>query len=114
MSIRKLFAALASVAILGSTIAIFHSSAEPDISTLTGHAPAVAVIDGRPVVHLAPVTVVAYPLAQETRESSGNLIEAAESAGSGVMYGSSNMTSESQLVMPYYSFARNLHTLVKD
>ena len=107
MSTRKIIAAAVSVAIVASTFAMFQASSMVRFSS-TLHTTSVAV-DGRPVTRLAPVTVLATPLPDA---SVGNLDIGSGVPRSGLALPS--LDSGSQMSMPYYSFASNLRSIIKE
>jgi hypothetical protein len=107
MSTRKIVAAAVSVAIVASTFAMFQASSQVRFST-TVQATSIAE-DGRPVTRLAPVTVLASPLPDATV---GNLDIGSGAPQSGLALPS--LDSGSQMSMPYYSFATNLQSIIKE
>lgn len=104
MSTRKIFAAAASVAIVASTIAMFNSSSKVKLSAIGS--PAALSTDTRPVTMLAPVTVYASPLPQVT--------VAPLEADFGAPRSGLALHAGSRLSMPYYSFASNLKSIIKE
>lgn len=112
MSTRQIIAAAASVAILGSTLAIFQTSSHPrDYSATSSNG---AMVEARTVRTLAPVVVQATPL---PRDAAGMLAAPTAHARSGFALPSLDNTSlktGSPLFMPYYSFANDLHTIIKE
>lgn len=106
MSTRQIIAAVASVAILGSTIAIFQTSSHPR-HYAAGPAP---------VHSLETVVVNANPLPADA-EAGVFLGAQAPSAHTGLaLPGLHNASLKigTPLFMPYYSFANDLHTIIKD
>ena len=112
MSTRQIIAAIGSVAILGCTLAIFQTSSHPrDYSDNADHA---AMLEAQPVRMLDTVVVSASPLPQH---ADGTLAAPTANASSGFALPSLDNTgvkTGSPLYMPYYSFANDLHTIIKD
>ncbi|KGI78192.1 hypothetical protein [Oleiagrimonas soli] len=113
MNTSKTIAAAASVAILVSTLAVFRTSANTPVHFT--HAAATAGIDNRPVTELAPVVVYASAL-PDGKVGALNASFDTDTHAEGVLptLESSALRFGSQLYMPYYSFASNLHTLIKE
>lgn len=112
MSTRQIIAAIGSVAILGFTLVIFQASSHPrDYSDNPAQA---AMVETQPVRMLDPVVVTASPL---PRDVVGTLAAPTANARSGFALPSLDNTSlrtGTPLYMPYYSFANDLHTIIKD
>lgn len=107
MSTRKIVAAAAAVAIVASSFSLFQASSRVRYST-TVQASSIAE-DGRPVTRLAPVTVLASPLPDV---SVGNLDIGSGTPQSGLALPS--LDRGSPMSMPYYSFATNLQSIIKE
>lgn len=112
MSTRKIIAAAASVAIMASTIVVFQTSSHPRIGAVP-RATSMQV-DSRPIKVLEPITVYASQLPPATV---GALDASADEAHAGFSLPSlqgNSLFAGSQLFMPYYSFASNLHSMIKE
>jgi len=113
MSTRQIIAAIGSVAILGSTIAIFQTSSHPRIPpSFTANAE--VMLDSRPVHELEPVVVNASALPPETTGTLGSPSAHARSGFALPSLDNTRLHTGSPLFMPYYSFANDLHTIIKD
>lgn len=109
MNTTKLVCAVVSVLILGSSIAVFRSSAP----TVYG-APrtAASMLEGRPVSPMPGLVVYADSVRQATV---GTLLDMHVPSTTGVSaFDIESLDLGSQLHMPYYSFGTRLHTLIKD
>lgn len=113
MSTRHIVAAIASVTILVSTIIIFQTSSRPRIrQTVTSAAG--PVNDARPVHELEPVVVYASPLPRDTVAHLGTPDANARSGFALPSLDNTSLRTNSPLFMPYYSFANNIQTIIKD
>lgn len=114
MSTRKTIAAVASVAILVSTVTVFRTSANTPV-TYAKSAAAAALNNHAAATELAPVVVYASALPRDTVGSLDASFDHGVKADAGLSsLESSALRIGSQLSMPYYSFASNLHTLIKE
>lgn len=109
MNTTKLVSAVVSVAILGSSIAVFRASAP---AVYAADTPNVTWLEGRPVTTLAPVVVYATPSAQARVAP---LEDTASQVDSGIsVLDIDKLNLGPQLHMPYYSFGTHARTLVKE
>ncbi len=112
MNTPKIIAAAISLAIVASTVAMFQASSK--VRFANAPAATTAQVDSRPVVQLATVRVFATPLPQVTV---GSLAADGNSGASDLGLPSAenaSLQTDSPLYMPYYSFATNLRTMIKD
>ncbi|GAB3038094.1 MULTISPECIES: hypothetical protein [Oleiagrimonas] len=113
MSTRKTIAAVASVAILVSTVTVFRTSANTPVTY--AKSAAAAALNHAAATELAPVVVYASALPRDTVGSLDASFDHGVKADAGLSsLESSALRIGSQLSMPYYSFASNLHTLIKE
>ena len=113
MSTRQIIAAIGSIAILGSTIAIFQTSSRSHARPVAA-TNATVMLDSRPVHELEPVVVNASPLPPETIGTLGSPSASARSGFALPSLDNTSLNTGSPLFMPYYSFANDLHTIIKD
>jgi hypothetical protein len=110
MNATKLVSAIASIVILGSTIAIFRSSA-PAVY-VAAHADSGSLFEGRPVTLLEPVVVYADMAARDTVKTLDATTAHVRTEYSALDVNHFHLGS--QLRMPYYSFGTKLSTLIKE
>ena len=111
MDTRKIFAAAASLAIVASTVTLFQVSSQATFKTA---AITSSASDGRPVVELATFNVYATPLPQVAADS----LTAHDARGTSELglpaVENASLRVSSPLYMPYYSFATNLRSMIKE
>lgn len=116
MNARELFALTLSVAIVAGTVGLFLHAADHAVQSATHNE---MVIDGRPVVNLAPVVVTPTPAEIRAAFAGGHRVasrggDAIATPALVATLRSDRRVSGNVLAMPYYSFAAPLGTIGKD